>query len=182
MTAIGEQEEFDFTLEEWELYASFIPKLTPKEFHELIRISQWQQAGKDHILITEDQTVDRILFISEGRASESSKGDTIHEKIEAGSFVGEMELLVGGLEVATLTTATPIRYIVWQRNALEQLLASNPEMGYTSKPCSVLTWLENYESRVPAPTNRPARNKHSNNCLVSSLYTNSVQKTKEAED
>ncbi len=125
---IEQPQEFDFTLEEGDLYASFIDKLSPAEFMKLVRTGQWQGVEHGHILVGEGQTVDRIHFINNGRAIVASQGKFLHE-IEAGSFVGEMEFLAGGPAVATVTAISPMRYISWQKEDLEQLLTQNPEMA-----------------------------------------------------
>jgi len=123
-------EEVDFTPQELEMYATFIDKLTPPEFVKLVRTGQWQTTEPGDILIGEGQPVDRILFIREGQALVTTKGETLHG-IEAGSFVGEMEFLAGGPAFATVTAVSPMNYLAWQRDALEGLLTDNPEMSST---------------------------------------------------
>jgi hypothetical protein len=126
----GQTGEVEFTPDELEMYANFIHRLTPPEFTKLVRAGQWELAEADHVLLSEGHLVDRILFIGKGQAAVTSKGEALHG-IEAGSFVGEMEFLAGGPAFATVTAVSPMSFLSWQRDALEELLAVNPEMQST---------------------------------------------------
>jgi CRP-like cAMP-binding protein len=121
-------EDIQFSPEELEMYAAFINRLTPPEFIRLVRTGRWERANIDDILIAEGEAVDRILFIKEGQAEVASKGSRL-QGIASGSFVGEMEFLAGGQAFATVTAVSPMLYIAWQRDDLENLLAVNPEMA-----------------------------------------------------
>jgi hypothetical protein len=139
--------EVDFTPAELEMYANFIHRLTPAAFGKLVRTGRWEEASPDEALIHEGQTVDRILFISKGEAVVSTKG-VDRDRIEPGSFVGEMEFLAGGPAFATVTADTPMNYIAWQRDALERLLADNPDMQSTMQALFSTDVVKKLDSRA----------------------------------
>ena len=93
----------------------------------LLSRAQWKDAQVGTKLISKDTELDQLLLIHRGGATVKVDGQEI-AKLGAGDLVGEMSFLTQGKTVADVVANGPIRYLSWQREALEKLFANKIEL------------------------------------------------------
>jgi CRP-like cAMP-binding protein len=116
-----------FTERELILYKLSFSVLSKLSYRKLLDIAEWGTAEKDTLLIEEATKIDRLIFITKGIAKVESQNQ-VKAFISDGNFAGEMSFISNELTTATVTTITPMEYIVWQRDKLFELISKSKEI------------------------------------------------------
>ena len=124
---VRERSGIHFTEEEQELHETLFKQFAPFEFMKLLRIGKWSQAKSGDVLAVEQQPVDSVMLIYNGRLSVESKGKEVAQ-LQDGNFIGEMSFITGGVATATVRTLEPTRYLSWPKAEIDKLLRRNPSM------------------------------------------------------
>ncbi len=120
-------EAIEFSEEEQALHQNIFQAFTPIEFKELVKMGHWHSVPAEVVLVSEGEMFDKIIYIHDGDAEVITKRKRVNT-IGDGSFVGEMGFITNEPAIATVRTTSPMRYLYWSRNELEELLAQNPSM------------------------------------------------------
>jgi hypothetical protein len=124
---IRERSGIHFTEEEKELHETLFKHFAPFEFMKLMRIAKWSTAKPGEVLAVEQQPIDRVMLIYNGRASVMNKGVEVAQ-LRDGNFIGEVSFITGGVASATVKVLDPTRYISWSKVDVQSLLKRNPSM------------------------------------------------------
>lgn len=125
---IRERSGISFTDEEKELYQTLFKHFAPFEFMKLMRIAKWSVANSGDILAYEQQPIDLVMLIYNGRALVTSKGVEV-ARLKDGNFIGEVSFITGGVASATVSVLEPTRYVSWSKKDIKSLLQRNPSMA-----------------------------------------------------
>ena len=125
---IRERSGINFTDEEKELHETLFKHFAPFEFMKLMRIARWSVANAGDILASEQDPVDSVMLIYNGRAVVTSKGVEM-ARLKDGNFVGEVSFITGGMASATVSALEPTRYVSWAKKDIRALLQRNPSMA-----------------------------------------------------
>lgn len=115
---------------ELELYQMSFSQLNLIEFSKLIRMGEWREADADTILINEEQVMDNLFMIYNGRVEILVKNKKIAE-LKDGQFIGEMSFLTNQPASATVKTVLPTKYIIWKQKDLKELVSRNPAIVFS---------------------------------------------------
>ncbi|MBC7540710.1 MAG: cyclic nucleotide-binding domain-containing protein [Bacteriovorax sp.] len=88
---------------ELELYQMSFSELNLIEFSKLIRMAEWRNAEAASVLIKEDQVMEELLMIYNGRVDILVKNKKINE-LRDGQFIGEMSFLTNQPASASVKT------------------------------------------------------------------------------
>jgi CRP-like cAMP-binding protein len=124
-----ERRGVSFSEEEQELYETLFQRFSPVEFMRLLRVGRWVDADAGAVLTVQGEPVDDLILISSGRASVDVGGACVAH-LRAGEFVGEMSLVTGEVATATVRADEHIRYLAWQKAALDRLLTRYASMRF----------------------------------------------------
>lgn len=124
---LRERRRVQFSDEERELYQTVFRNFAPVEFMKLLNLAEWRHAEPGTELARQDQAQSELALIYNGEVSVSRDGEQIARSRD-GTLVGEMSFIGGGNASATVVTLRPTRYLVWQQQALRDLLRRNPTM------------------------------------------------------
>ena len=124
---IKERSGIHFTEEEKELHDTLFKHFAPFEFMKLLRIGKWSRAKAGQVLAVEQQPVDSVMLIYNGRLSVELKGKEVAQ-LKDGNFIGEMSFITGGVATATVRALEPTRYLSWPKIEIDKLLKRNPSM------------------------------------------------------
>lgn len=124
---IKERSGVHFSEEEKELHDTLFKHFAPFEFMKLLRIGKWSTAKKGEVLAVEQQPIDRVMLIYNGRVSVELQGKEVAQ-LKDGNFIGEMSFITGGVATATVKAVEPTRYLSWPKKEIENLLKRNPGM------------------------------------------------------
>lgn len=124
---IKERSGIDFTDEEKELHDTLFKNFAPFEFMKLMRIGKWLEAKQGQVLAVEQQPLDSVMLIYNGRVGVETKGEQVAQ-LKDGNFIGEVSFISGGAATATVRTLEPTRYLSWLKTDIKQLLNRNPSM------------------------------------------------------
>jgi putative peptide zinc metalloprotease protein len=89
---------------------------------QLLEHGGWATFPPATSLVTEGEDSDRFYVISSGKASVTRAGDAIRS-LEAGAYFGELGLLRSAPRSATVTSITPLRAFVLDRDGFNQVIA-----------------------------------------------------------
>ena len=112
---------------EAELYETVFPDFSKVQFKKLLRLSRWEIADPEQIIITEGQPLNNIRLVYSGLGKVEIQGNYI-APVRDGVFIGEAEFNSNRVASATITAVEKIRYLVWAKDDLKKLLARNPSM------------------------------------------------------
>lgn len=124
---VRERSSVSFSEEEKELYETLFQSFAPFEFMKLLRVGAWNEARPGEILAVEDQPIDRVMLIYNGKAGVEAHGEQVAE-LRDGNFIGEMSYIRGGPATATVKAVEPMRYLSWTKDSLTKMLNRNPSM------------------------------------------------------
>jgi hypothetical protein len=124
---IKERTGIHFTEEEKELYETLFKNFAPFEFMKLMRIAEWHQVAPGQVVATEEQVLDDVMLIYNGRLAVEVKGKQVAELLD-GNFIGEVSFISGGAATATVRALEPTRYVSWSKKEIDKLLKRNPSM------------------------------------------------------
>jgi hypothetical protein len=124
---IKERSGIEFTDEEKELHDTLFKNFAPFEFMKLMRIGKWSEAKQGQTLAVEQQPLDSVMLIYNGRLSVEAKGKQVAQ-LKDGNFIGEVSYITGGAATATVRALEPTRYLSWLKTDITKLLNRNPSM------------------------------------------------------
>lgn len=127
-----ERRTVEFTDEEAELRETVFPNFSPVEFKKLIRIGDWEQAGKGEVLAEQGNIIGGLKLLYNGEVIVERDGAEIG-RARDGAMIGEISFIQGGPATATVSATKPCRYVAWSGDELRRLLNRNPSMDIAMK-------------------------------------------------
>lgn len=124
---IRENHKVSFTPEEQELHKRMFPHLPRAEFFKLLRKGEWLAVPSGEELTKQGHEVVRIVLITDGTAEVNIEGKVV-AYCRQGDFVGEMAFVSGNPASATVTTISPVRYLMWRFEDLRSLIESQADI------------------------------------------------------
>ena len=122
-----EKRRVSFTEEESILANTFFRSLGRVEIERLLRHAEWCDAPAGTCLVRQGEVVQDIILVVQGEIE--VKIDGVGKKQRGAlSLVGEISYLCGEPASATVTTATPVRYLRWPQSRFRTLLLANPSL------------------------------------------------------
>ncbi|WP_336958305.1 Crp/Fnr family transcriptional regulator [Sphingobium aquiterrae] len=108
---------------------SLLHSLTREDLVELLRDAREHKAKKGETLLRQGDDGDFLLILLEGQARvtifTANGREIVLAYASAGSVLGEIALLDGGVRTASVITMEPLRYVTLARLAFERVIASN---------------------------------------------------------
>ncbi len=114
-----------FNHEEQHFVTTVAQGLTPAAARALLRTGSWKNVEAGTRLTTAGERVNALIFISQGKVSIESAGATV-ATCTAGDFLGEMTFANGNAATATAIASEPVRFLSFERHALEKAQAARP--------------------------------------------------------
>ena len=124
---IRERMNLNFTEEEKKLHRMVFNSLKPVEVKKLLKAGSWNDIDENTVMIEENTKINRLMVIYEGTAAVQAKNKVI-AYLRDGSFAGEMSFLTGNPTAAKVFSVTPLKYISWEKDKLEELMNKVPEI------------------------------------------------------
>ncbi|MEP5760125.1 MAG: cyclic nucleotide-binding domain-containing protein [Litoreibacter sp.] len=119
--------DIDFSEQEQAFLDGQLPTLPRSIARTFLDSVKWVEESKGHFLTLEGEENHRLIYLIDGDAAITLKGQLIGRCPE-GSFVGEMTALDGGAATATAMLLNPTRYISIRSAELKRLCMANPEL------------------------------------------------------
>jgi len=108
---------------------SLLKVLDPTELAELLGQAREAKARKGEAIIRQGDDGNALVILLEGQARitvYSANGrEIVLEYAGAGTVLGEIALLDGGVRTASVIAMGPLKYLILPRSAFEQVMASN---------------------------------------------------------
>lgn len=108
---------------------SLLHSLTREELGELLRDAREHKAKKGETLLRQGDSGDFLVILIEGQARvtifTANGREIVLAYASAGSVLGEIALLDGGVRTASVIAMEPLRYVTLARPAFERVIASN---------------------------------------------------------
>ena len=127
-----ERQRVNFTEEELELHQTMFQSFSAVEFMKMMRIGRWQSAPVGHQFIRQGDELDELTLIYNGEVAVEINGKQV-SRTRDGALIGEISFIKGGPATATVTACGPVRYLVWPKLELQNLLKRNPSMDISMK-------------------------------------------------
>lgn len=93
-------------------------------------MAEWRNAEAASVLIKEDQVMEELLMIYNGRVDILVKNKKINE-LRDGQFIGEMSFLTNQPASASVKTVLPTKYVSWKQKDLKDLVSRNPAIVFS---------------------------------------------------
>ena len=106
-----------------DIYGNFAT-FNPGQFRKLMRIGEIRRFGSEERLCTAGEAPDSLYLVLGGEVRLSRDGSEF--RAGAGSFIGEVSLLLDGPATATVTALPGSRCVAWPRSELDRLMARSP--------------------------------------------------------
>lgn len=106
--------------------------LSDEEARDLARRARTERFFTGETVMRQDEPGDSLYLVDQGRVRVSVHHDGRSEQLaelEAGAILGEMALMTGASRSATVTTMTPTRFFVIDREAFRETLENNPSIA-----------------------------------------------------
>jgi CRP/FNR family transcriptional regulator, cyclic AMP receptor protein len=100
---------------------------TPQELARVASIADEIDFGEGRRLTKESAPGEEFVVLVEGTA-EVRQGEEVVNRIGAGEFFGEIALVTGQPRTATVVATSPVRALVVEGHAFQQLLSSAPDI------------------------------------------------------
>ena len=118
-----------FTTEEQMFIDTALQHVEPAHCRRVMRLGNWVEQPDGVVLITEDSSPEHLFFVVNGTAEVVRHGHQVGI-VGPGDFLGEMSYLTGKNATATVTTVTPMRYLVLDRPSLRAYLGRHPQVRH----------------------------------------------------
>jgi hypothetical protein len=115
--------------EEGDLREHLFPHLEPHEFARLLKAGQWRDLSEGEILLHEGDPPADIYLLTRGELL-VEKGRLEVARFGPPRFAGELSYLSGSPANATVTAITPVRCLVWGKDALAGLFRTHPSLQF----------------------------------------------------
>jgi hypothetical protein len=115
--------------EESELRAHLFPHLEPHEFARLLKAGAWRDLPSGSTLLREGDPPASIFLLTRGELV-VDKGRREIARFGPPRFAGELSYFSGSPANATVTAETPVRCIVWEKDALAAVFRSHPSLEF----------------------------------------------------
>jgi len=106
--------------EERNLLRGVLVGLDDSQIVRLLSAGEFAEIPKGTTLADEGEPLEKLFFICEGNANVTI-GDRKISQLEKGNFVGEVAFLTDRPATATVTTDSPLRALVFEKSALNEL-------------------------------------------------------------
>ncbi len=117
-----------FTPEERTFHEMAVPGLEPAHVRQLLQAGRWVDAEPGAVLASQGEHVSDLVFIVRGDARVEMDQQPVGT-CGIGDFVGEISVSTGIPATATVTAATSVRYIAFERGALTKLFRRSSEIA-----------------------------------------------------
>jgi len=97
------------------------PSLDRIAVKKLIKLGHWTDLAPGETLLVEGKAPSRLYLLADGEASVTCGGQYV-ARVKQGQFAGEISYLKEERAGATVSAATPLRCLVWDRRKLRQRL------------------------------------------------------------
>jgi hypothetical protein len=114
-----------FNDDERQFYDGIVPKLEPHQARRLLRAGAWRDAETGTELVRQGEPVTHLIFVRSGKAN-VLVGDDLIGTCAAG---GEIGISSNAPATATVVAKEPIRYLAFEREALEKVMHADPEIA-----------------------------------------------------
>ena len=108
---------------------SLLHSLTREELGDLLCDARERKAKKGEALLSQGDSGDFLVILLEGQARvtifTANGREIVLAYASAGSVLGEIALLDGGVRTASVIAMEPLRYVTLARPAFERVIASN---------------------------------------------------------
>lgn len=115
--------------EESDLREELFPHLPAHEFCRLLRAGEWRDLPERSILMREGDPPADIYLLTRGKLVVEKGGQEV-ARFGPPRFAGELSYLSGSPANATVTAVTPVRCLVWGKDALAGLFRRYPTLQF----------------------------------------------------
>ena len=116
------------TPEEQEVYDNvFVDCCSARDMLKLISHAKWNEADPGTKVIPAKTQLDELVLIHCGSVAFQIKEKEVIN-FQMGSLLGAVSFFTKEETVADYTAATPVRYLSWRRDVLDELFKSKPEL------------------------------------------------------
>jgi hypothetical protein len=119
-----------FDQQEQLLYENEFSGLTRIEYHQLLKISEWELERPGYVYTTINKALDNIYYIVSGRA-EARLADGNAATIREGSVIGEVSYRLKCPASATVTAIESCMCLRWNQEELQALCKKNENIKRT---------------------------------------------------
>jgi CRP/FNR family cyclic AMP-dependent transcriptional regulator len=109
---------------------SLLHALSPDELTELLRDAREHKAKKGETLLRQGDSGDYLVILLQGQARvtiyTANGREIVLAYASAGTVLGEIALLDGGVRTASVIAMEPLRYVTLTRAAFERVIAIHP--------------------------------------------------------
>jgi CRP-like cAMP-binding protein len=124
---VRERRSLQWSNEEVEVRNTVFKQMSARSFRTLMRAGRWRTLKAESVLVVEGKPVTHLTLLVSGSAVVQVHGKTI-AFLGHGAFVGEMSLLTGSPASATVRISQTSRVLVWEANALRNLMNRNQDI------------------------------------------------------
>jgi CRP-like cAMP-binding protein len=118
-----------FSTEEQMFIDTALQHVEQAHCRRVMRLGKWVDEADNMVLITEDTAPEHLFFVVNGTARVDRHGQQVGV-VGPGDFLGEMSYLTGKQATATVTSVTPMRFLVFDRAQLRSYLMKFPEVRH----------------------------------------------------
>ena len=123
-----------FTAEERLFREAVVPLLDAAMARKLLDLGQWREAADQALLIEHGQLASHLLFIASGQVC-VRVNDTVVGTLGSGALTGEISVLTNMPATATVSAAGPVRYLAFERVALQKLMRQEVDIEHAIDQC-----------------------------------------------
>jgi hypothetical protein len=127
---IKERTSIKMSHRERDMYDAIFSNLSEFEFVKIVKAGSWKNYKKGEVFIKENEKVDNLEFIYNGRVGIYKNEQKIAE-LNDGKFVGEMSFLTEKNATATVEVIQDTIMLEWDQNSLRDLLKRNPALYFS---------------------------------------------------
>lgn len=117
-----------FNNEERTFYTQVVPTLEPFQARRLLQTGAWRDGQPGTLLTRQGEPVSHLIFLRSGDAIVLVDGKRVG-KCNEGDLIGEISIRTGKVATATVVASASIRYLALERDALQRLMKTDPEIA-----------------------------------------------------
>jgi hypothetical protein len=111
------------------LATTILPGQSGRGVKRLMQLARWRSVEAGTVLLTEGQSVNELLFVTDGAARIEKNGNLV-AICSRGDFVGEMGFVSGSAATATVIADRPMRVASFDAAALKSRLADDNDLRH----------------------------------------------------
>ena len=116
--------------DEKRLYQLAFRNLTPRDALKLFRLGAWTSSPAGTVFLTQDQPVDELMLVVDGKVSVERDGEVV-DTLGEGRFLGATAFLSRGTDFTapvTVSASEETRVLIWPAAKLESLFAKEADL------------------------------------------------------